>query len=405
MPLTKHSYSEQIFDHRLNYVGTLNQEIRDFTGQTFGLDGSGGVFTADPRLRRFGVAVVHVSTDHDDEDYGTAIGAIYGPLAGYQTVGRAELFALITLAINTMGNITAYTDCMSVYIGFQKEKTSFSSNMCDLWDEFWTHYAARVGSIVLIWTPSHVSIDRVLLNDIEPIGHLANEYADHFAGMAATANQHDPSTIAETHALDKLADNIQDRLAAISVLHLEVGGKIPKLAKPQPLTRRQANSQKRKLITEIGHFLVPQNGKWFCKNCNQSAIEDHVVKWLKKGKCQGAPKNVRGVTQGNIRKDPGTILKPSLKALHQTIHPSHFLQHSRGVLCCTKCGGHAQDGMWIDKRATLGKQCVRKPASESLKRWADGVHPDKTKSWPEASTSSSSATFVLSDVTSISEVP
>ena len=54
-------------------------------------DGSGGIHSADPRLRRAGWAAIIFGPDH------TVLGFIAGGLAGAQTTNRAELQALLAL--------------------------------------------------------------------------------------------------------------------------------------------------------------------------------------------------------------------------------------------------------------------------------------------------------------------
>ena len=87
------------------------------------LDGSGGLFSNDPRLRRTGFAIVNLSTTAPFP----ANWALYGNVSGHQTTPRAELYALHKLlqlalfdgALHQPNRlITIYTDCQYVVQGF-----------------------------------------------------------------------------------------------------------------------------------------------------------------------------------------------------------------------------------------------------------------------------------------------
>ena len=140
--------------------------------------------TADPRLRICGWAVAHV-------DQQRLIGAAWGPLPGKQTVGRAELWAIIFLLCAAPGDVLVYTGCQAIYKRWRANRRSYTSGtaMGDLWQQFWQALDRRPGDFRLVWYPSHLSTTSVSRGDIPLEAYVANHAADLLAEVAAKSCQ------------------------------------------------------------------------------------------------------------------------------------------------------------------------------------------------------------------------
>ena len=79
------------------------------------------------------------------------LGAAWGPLPGKQTVGRAELWALLLLMNTAPGDIVVYIDCQPIYKRWWADRTSYTAGtaMGDLWQMFWQSLDRRVGTLTL----------------------------------------------------------------------------------------------------------------------------------------------------------------------------------------------------------------------------------------------------------------
>ena len=91
------------------------------------------------------------------------LGAAWGPLPGKQTVGRAELWALLFLMNSAPGDIVVYIDCQPIYKRWKADRRSYTAGtaMGDLWQMFWQSLDQRVGSLTLHWVPSHLTTKQV----------------------------------------------------------------------------------------------------------------------------------------------------------------------------------------------------------------------------------------------------
>ena len=183
-------------------------------GGVYATDGSGGSNTSDPRFRRCAWSVAHVG--EQDE----LLGAAWGPLPGKQTVGRAELWALLFLKNPAPGDIVVYIDCQPIYKRWRAGRGSCTvgTAMGDLWQMFWQSLDQRVGSLTLHGVPSHPTTKQVEAGEIPMGAYVANHAADLLAAEAAPGCQVPQWLVDEVFELDQLTSRIQDRLVAINLI-------------------------------------------------------------------------------------------------------------------------------------------------------------------------------------------
>ena len=178
-------------------------------GHFGGTDGSGGKHSRDPMLRRCGCAFVILNM------HGDLVFSIRGPIAGLQTVPRAELTALCLLLESTSGFVPVVTDSKYVFDGFHAGPNVARTCNKDLWDRLWAAYRKRVDIIKLDWTPSHKNESSVVSGQIGLWQYLANLLADHMADAAAANFQVDDNVAETINSLFARAASVRRRLVEV----------------------------------------------------------------------------------------------------------------------------------------------------------------------------------------------
>ena len=147
------------------------------------------------------------------------LGAAWGPLPGKQTVGRAELWALLFLINPAPGDIVVCIGCQPIYKRWRagRRPCTVGTAMGDLWQMFWQSLDQRVGSLTLHWVPSHLTTKQVEAGEISMGAYVANHAADLLAAEAASRCQIPQWLVDEVAELDKLTSKIQGRLVAINL--------------------------------------------------------------------------------------------------------------------------------------------------------------------------------------------
>jgi hypothetical protein len=145
-------------------------------------DASGGKFTASPRLRRVGLAVVHM------RGY-SAMAAVRGPLAGpRQVVPCGELKALAVALWGSRGDVIYVSDCDAVVAGwYAGTHLRPSGEDADLWRE--VGELARGRSITALFTHSHLIAADVARGHGVSALVVGNAILDELAGLAAVEAQ------------------------------------------------------------------------------------------------------------------------------------------------------------------------------------------------------------------------
>ena len=357
---------------QVNTVGTFSSG-----GGVYATDGSGGKHTKDPRLRRCGWAAVHITGQGLDLKLQ---GAAWGPLPGKQTVGRAELWAIIFLLHSAPGDLTVYLDCKSVYKRWAANNRNIkkSTSMGDLWQLFWGALDQRDTELNLIWHPSHKTAEQAVASSIPPSAYAANNAADKLAAMGAKQHQLDDTLVEQVKELDQLAAQVQDRLTTIN---LKVAGSLGPRAKAHPKAKAPPTLKWRKLISNTTHRLSRRGRQWACSQCHKAVTGTKLGAWLRKGPCPGRPAAPIPVPMARGR---GQVMSSHSLATARRLDPSHRLRHHRGVFICKVCGAWGSS----NPKALCGP-CAKAPSvsgKASLSRWRRGIHPrGKAFPWPEDS--------------------
>lgn len=352
-------------------------------GGVYATDGSGGRNTSDPRFRRCGWSVAHVGADQ------ALLGAAWGPLPGKQTVGRAELWALLFLLSVAPGDITVFIDCQPIYKRWKADRRSCSvgTAMGDLWQMFWQALDSRRGSLSLVWVPSHLTTQQVADGTIPIQAFVANHAADLLAADAAGGCQLPQDLVDQVRELDELTAQIQDRLVTINLAVCATLG--PKVRAPNK-ARDACVKSRIKLLAKTTHRLSKKGKQWACSRCQEAVTDSKLGTWLRKGPCRGRPQSAAGPT---INTRP--LLDPHAIAMARKMHSSHRLAHHLGVFICRTCGKSASSS----PKSLVG-QCARVPTASgkaALGRWRRGLHPaGRRVLWPaEVSVPASSTGTIL----------
>ena len=311
-------------------------------------DGSGGVHTQDPRLRRCGWSWVELQAEGNVPStriHRAKSASLHGRR---QTVNRAELLALLDGLLSTRGAVTFISDSAYVVNGFlkmrlQPAKYRPRSNR-DLWSALKTASSFRDVEVCKI--ESHLDeLHPSVVDGTYPLAWVkGNDAADVLAGEAA-ADAQVPSATAEAIAwVDAIAHLVRVRLAATLA---DAAEKDPhRSVPPKPAKKRvaaataQRAALERALAATKHTPVVDQTGAYACCGCGTSAHKADALPWLLTActpptplpfcaKAAAAPAGVE-VRLGNA-----------------TIHKSHsplFFSEQRTWACST-CGCAAVDFM------------------------------------------------------------
>ena len=148
---------------------------------------------------------------HDDGRYALQVicgGTLPGPV---QTINRAELQALLTVAKSTTHGFTYVTD--STYVRSGMEKLQAGAMDCittnaDMW--YAMGQALQGRAVKVLWRESHQKVEEVRSLQ-EWIHFLGNEAADEVAGEIAAQIAVTSKAAEDIRKLEDLARNIQDR--------------------------------------------------------------------------------------------------------------------------------------------------------------------------------------------------
>jgi len=309
-----------------------NGDFRWDSGTYYG-DGSGGKYTQFQGLRRVGCSVVRVSSDGQVEV------CAYTHLPGeVQTVGRGELYALFLLLqqLAPLAIITFVTDNFNVFNTYNKgPKAATNSNNCDLYDKIFQLGYEKAIVVHVRWMPSHLGLEPgdKRPDDVSHLDVLANDRADHYAGIAAESVQvSDPIATNHIYYIE-LVKTIQRRLAII-LINLPQRSSA-KNQKPEKKPRVKLQS----LISDSRHRISQKRNRLFCSvcKCNFSVGDPACKRWLQTD-CQynsEVPVSASSSTHKPVK------VQFSIHLGNSNTHSSHELYSYRGLVYCNKCGVRA----------------------------------------------------------------
>ena len=327
-----------------------------------GTDGSGGEHSNDPRLRRvaWGLAVA----THESFD---PLALASGPVVHRQTVPRAELTALAWLIWHTHGNIDVAIDAKYVVKGYAKGPKGRHGSNADLWKDLWLAREGRDGDVRVRWTPSHVGVEELIPDIVQPWAFVMSRVTDSLAEDAAVAHQLPWHIISEIGITDARAHKIQSRLVAVLQSWLEAQPEEPRnVPTPKDKPAKVTKAATLQILVPLSrHAILDRPSTYYCSRCNMSvpkrSSELAISNWLKSECAQHE-------------------LRPQPQQKGVLMHPSHQPSSYKGVHFCTVCGG------WrVKSSKKLSQPCkgrAETSGSDFLKRIAKGKVPGSLKQWP-----------------------
>ena len=338
-------------------------------------DGSGGVNTSDPRLRRCGWAWVELQTEHN-----APIEKLHrvkcAPLHGRrQTVNRAELLALIDGIRSTLGSITFVSDSAYVVNGFQKlswrRRYKPRSNR-DLWSALSAAAANRDVEVLKI--ESHLDRDHPeVVNGTYPLAWIfGNDSADELAGEAAADAQLPASSVEAVKWVDALAAKVRTRLAvtlqdaAQKDPRRHAPPKPPKIKVPAAASRRTALDL---ALAASKHLpVLDEAGAYACRACGTSAHVADAVPWLRTPCNPPAPLPFCAEAAAPAA---GVEVRLGNAIIHKTHQPVFYADQR--TWACTSCGRAAVSFMRELADPCKGKEGCSAKGKLNLSRLRRGL--------------------------------
>ena len=270
------------------------------TAGRFYLDGSGGVNTADKRLRRCGWAAIKMKEGGGNTP--EVHQGVYGALAGaVQTVPRAEITAALNL-LRTLqgspGDIHMVSDCKLVVDGFAEKMNTTTVEAArrfpcsdanqDLWQEVVDMTAARTKKGYRTWitkVKAHVEEFHILADIVSWDDFVGNEFADAFAKIGAEINQLEKSEVDRVKQVDREAWTIQSRIIVTNMDALKHANRTnegdEEFAAREDRKNKKDKREKKKtnldinintILDKSNHMMVRQDSegrriRWKCSRC------------------------------------------------------------------------------------------------------------------------------------------
>ena len=313
-------------------------------------DASGGGNSSDPRTRRVGWGWCLIYE-------GVVTDMCMGSLPGKkQTVCRGELFAVLSIARQTEGEMTMYVDASYVVNGFAKGKSKVWNANSDLWRELWEVVKTRPGQLTVKKVKAHVGVTEVLAGERLQQA-LANEVADQLAGVAATRYAVPEHAMESIRWADAAAFNTITRASAV-VHHLAANSKHTEAWEEELGVR--ISEEERKDICRVnrsekaaanGHRLnfLSEKKIWVCEDCGRQSLSK--TRLWEKQKCS------RNLT-------------------YPEVHRSHLacLVRIGPAMVCQGCGKY-----FTNRPRALREPCPGRPTTQTgrlvLRRLAKGKPP------------------------------
>ena len=334
-------------------------------------DGSGGLKSSDPRLRRAAWAWVLLEVR-----FGRPTGCVRrtstGNLPGRrQTVNRAELMALLHFLQSTCGNASFVTDSAYVQKGFCKMRSGRGKHRSnrDLWSLL--HQVCFERDVEVHKVESHLELDgpEVRSGEVPYAWVYGNQHADVIAGETAAEFAVPYAQVAAVDWVDAQAHLIRKRLAATLIDAAEKDLRARKAPPaPPPLRRKKKEAQLLAATSSTDHSLpTPPLVLNKCLVCGTVPAKKQLLKWLATPcvppvPLPFCPSASRG---GDLPIALGTT----------TVHASHapVFYEEQGYWACTTCG--AAGGARLKGLAAICGGVMTKSGTEALSRLKKGLKP------------------------------
>ena len=367
----------------LTYYGTQPQTF--WPAGVYHTDGSGGIFSAIPALRRCGVGVVFLKSDLDasSNDFGNdpIVFAVHAPLVGtVQTVPRAELYAvyLVLDHVGPRSNVNIVSDSAITVDLFELGRDSCMRSVnSDMWEALFDIIASKELVVKLTWIKSHWNVGMAEQYPLHPIDLLGNTIADKLADAAASQYR-----VLHNDSMDllfyyELIRKIQAR--ALTILSIVIPSNvvvarpksqsIPRVARPTIGAAALGTSH---AITTFSNLMV-------CRACHQRAPvgRDNIIRWLA-STCTPEPSLKYAYFSGKTR----PVDLPNSGAVRvgrQVIHQTHKLKVHKGLIFCVQCGYYASN-----RGIRLISECTERgpTARNRVLNHFRGILPSGVAEWP-----------------------
>ena len=302
----------------------------------------------------------------------SAWGALPGEI---QTVGRAEIFAVVRLLETTSGQVVIWTDYQALVLGFQRGRryTLGCSKMADLWARFWEALQERPGGescVKIRKIKAHQSLMAVreAKASCNLSQWLGNRRADNLAKQGADELELPDEVVDRVTLHTRMASLFLRRMLVVMQHVLEqapAAASRPKKVVERPRWQaRQARLSAALLASQ--HTLVKRtlsSGRdmWFCSRCYACRpVGPGLQCWLRHRPCTPAA--------------PGMEVAACPRA-----HFSHYLVFWGEVCICRECGCYSGPGSRIQD---LRGPCPGRPAPRARCNWQlveRGRHPGTGK--------------------------
>ncbi len=328
-------------------------------------DGSGGPFSADPRLRRcgWGWCIIEATTNSSWAPVSARFGALPGQR---QTVNRSELYALLDAVLATRGALRYTTDSMYVMNSWRSERYAMhTGSNHDLWQQLgkaMTDTGRAPEDIVLNWVPSHTDANEAIVNGTTEKDWIGNHVADTFADKGAAEAQVDESTAALVQWLDEIAGQVITRITRATIDACE---RDPTSVRTRKQHKDDCNFAGLRAAFESTAHRVPlrdrhffRQSRYVCGRCRAScaAKPRGVLKtWLKSSCSAPAP------TSACFLRATGAA---PLHVGNRVVHSSHkvFWCSALTAWVCGACGARGGGGT-VGRGYLQGlvKECPKRP--------------------------------------------
>jgi ribonuclease HI len=322
-------------------------EIHIFT------DGSGGLHSADPCMRRCGWSWVATASE-DCHLQAASIRAAWGPLPASlcdHTNNRAELFAVVVALRSILSGWTTgqgpgserrpslmfFSDSAYVVEGWRKRAAMAAGAHHDLWAEAELQVSSWTEPVVLIKVPAHVHPDSILGGGPDML-HLwfGNQLADGLAAKGARAHQLSPAVDSRLQLRARLNRLVLKRLLtiALEVLPARAASAVeaPSLATCRPV--------KVKLVpAAVQHSFVLLGRTWRCSLCFSTAPASTTLAKRVSMECYRPRPVVTPPRPGGLQ--PVGAVVETIRLGKWLLHGSHSLRLFRGLMWCQRCGHYA----------------------------------------------------------------
>ncbi|CAK0800747.1 unnamed protein product, partial [Prorocentrum cordatum] len=302
-------------------------DLKDLDHLLVGGDASGGLHSADARLRRIGWSyqVIKVTSDSDlDVQLLFSRG---GGIPKKQTINRGETTALLRAAedlLNLGVPITFVTDSGYVVNGLRKlSQGRLPTTNLDLWLQVKDVVAQYPSLLSVVKIESHMSVEVAIQAGTQIEHYLANALADEAAGYWANVVAVPSSVAASLEHAEAIGRAVRKHLAKAFLAATEAE---PKRVRP---TRSMAKKFSRRVKLSEHQVFTGMGTSFHCSACGCSASGRKLERFLETS-CLG------GVLKGHIQRvgDVGVHVQGV------PIHESHLLGYFKDlqIHACLRCG-------------------------------------------------------------------